>query len=222
MRNRRFVVGLVLTGLLFGAGALPAKAVLGVPAPPTPTPQSVEALAKTFVPARPNIILPGVPDPNHVTFPPVPYVAPPAGAGPALGVLSPTTVLTCQVAYLGPLGGIVLMTVVMDQLGQHPVAPGFLNPAFSPAVTLCVAAPSPTVSSCGPDGTITDALANHPAVPALPGGVPTVDPFATVPAPFASVVVEIGAVQYDVEHYVYNDSTHLPLQHKVYNQLECQ
>ncbi|MEY2419527.1 MAG: hypothetical protein QOG90_2207 [Actinomycetota bacterium] len=221
MRNRRFVVGLVLTGLLLGAGALPAKALLGVPTPPVPSPGQLQSTVKSLVPAKPTVIVPTVPDPNHLALPILPYVAIPDGARPALGVLSPTAVVTCQVAYLGPLGGIVALSKVMDTLGQHPVSPSFFSPAFGPVSTICTASAFPTVSSCGPDGTITDALADHPEVPALPGGVPTVDPFATVPAPFASLVVEIGAVQYDIAHYVYNDSAHLPLQKKVYTQLEC-
>ena len=219
MRMRGAVLGLVVIGLL--AGAAPARAILGVPVPPVPSAGQAQQTAKSLVPQPPNVIVPSVPDPNHLMFPPVPYVAPPAGLRPALGVLSPTEVLTCQVAYLGPLAGIVALTVVMEKAGEHPVPPGFLSPAFSPVVTLCVAADFPKVKSCGPDATITGALANHPDVPALPGGVPTVDPFADVPAPFATVVVEVGAVQGDLEHYVYNDSVRLPLEHKLSKQLEC-
>jgi hypothetical protein len=221
MRNRRFVIGLVLTAVLLGASTLPAHAKL-VTAPPVPSPGQLQKTIKSFVPPVPVIIVPEVPDPNNLHFPLVIPAAPiPPGARPALGVLSPTTFTTCQVSYLGPLGAAVVMSKVMDTLGQHPVAPGFWTPAFSPVLTICTLAPYPTVESCGPDGTIQDALADHPDVPSVPGGLPAVDPFAQVPAPFASLVVEIGAVQYDLEHYVYNDTTHLPLQKKVAKQLEC-
>jgi hypothetical protein len=222
MRNRRFVVGLVLSIVLFGAGALPAKAVLGVPTPPVPSPGQVQQLATSMVPPPPVVIVPSVPDPNNLQFPLVlPAVPIPSGARPALGVLSPTTVVTCQASYLGPLVAAVALSSVMDTAGQHPIAPGFAGPVFGPVLTLCAAAPYPTVSSCGPDATIQDQLANHPDLPAAPGGVPAVDPFASVPAPFASLVVMVGAIQYDVEHYVYFDSTALKVQHRVANQLEC-
>jgi hypothetical protein len=217
---RGTVLGLVVVGLLMGAA--PAQAVLGVPAPPVPSAGELQATAKSLVPPRPVIIVPSVPDPNNLAFPLVIPAAPiPPGARPALGVLSPTTFTTCQVSYLGPLGAAVAMSKVMDTLGQHPVSPGFLAPAFSPVLTVCTLAPYPTVESCGPDGTIQDALADHPELPAVPGGIPAVDPFAQVPAPFASLVVEIGAVQYDLEHYVYFDSTQLALDHRVAKQLEC-
>jgi hypothetical protein len=222
MRNRRFVIGLVLSAVLFGAGAVPAKAVLGVPTPPVPSPGQLQQMATSFVPPPPVVIVPSVPDPNNLQFPLVIPAAPiPAGARPALGVLSPTTVVTCQVSYLGPLGAAVALSKVMDTAGQHPVAPGILGPAFGPALTLCTAAPYPTISSCGPDATIQDQLADHPDLPSVPGGIPAVDPFASVPAPFASLVVEIGAIQHDVEHYVYFDSTTLKLQDRVAEQLEC-
>jgi hypothetical protein len=222
MRKWRFVIGLVAAGLIFGAGALPARAVLGVPTPPTPSPGQLQTVAQSFVPPTPVIIPPSVPDPNNLHFPLVIPAAPIApGVRPALGVLSPSAFTTCQVSYLGPLVAAVAMANVMDTLGQHPVAPGFWTPAFSPVLTVCTLAPYPTVESCGPDGTIQDTLADHPDVPSVPGGVPVVDPFAQVPAPFASLVVEIGAVQYDIEHYVYFDSTHLKLQKRVATQLEC-
>src|SRR5690349_13131504 len=154
MRIRRFVIGLALTGLLLSGGALPAKAVLGVPTPSVPSAGQLQQAAKSFVPPPPAVIVPSVPDPNHLTFPLFIPAAPiPPGARPALGVLSPTTVVTCQVSYLGPLGAAVALSKVMDTLGQHPVSPGFLGPAFGPALTLCTIAPYPTVSSCGPDGT---------------------------------------------------------------------
>ena len=223
MRNRRFVIGLLLTGLLFAGGALPAQAktVIGIPTPPKPTVGHTEKLVQSMVPATPAIIVPGVPDPNHLELPILPYVAIPPGLRPLLGVLSPTSVVTCQLAYLGPLGAIVALSKVMDTAGQHPFSPSFLSPAFGPVSTICTAAAFPTVSSCGPDASITQALANHPDVPSVPGGLPAVDPFATVPAPFASLVVEIGAVQYDLAHYVYNDTVKLPLENKLEKQLAC-
>lgn len=221
MRNRRFLIGLGLTVALLAVGALPARALLGVPTPPVPSPGQLQNTVKSLVPQQPTIVMPTVPDPNNLQFPVLPYVAVPSGARPALGVLSPTNVVTCQASYLGPLAAIVALSKVMDTVGQHPLSPSFLSPAFGPVSTICTASAFPTVTSCGPDATITDALGDHPELPSVPGGLPSVDPFATVPAPFASLVVEIGAVQYDIEHYVYNDSTKLPLRNKVYNQLEC-
>ena len=223
MRNRRFLIGLGLTAALLAGGALPAaQAVLGVPTPPVPSPGQVQATVKSLVPQKPTIVTPSVPDPNNLQFPILPYVPVPSGLKPALGVLSPTNVVTCQAAYLGPLVAIVALSKVMDTLGQHPVAPSLISPAFGPVSTVCTASAYPTVASCGPDGTITDALANHPDLPSVPGGVPTVDPFASVPAPFASVVVEVGAVQNDVEHYVYYDSYRFTFQKKLAQQLECE
>jgi hypothetical protein len=221
MKMRGVLVGFAVCGVLFGA-ALPAKAVLGVPTPPVPSPGQVQQLATSMIPPPPVVIVPSVPDPNNLQFPLViPAVPIPPGARPALGVLSPTTVVTCQASYLGPLLAAVALSNVMDTLGQHPVAPGVLGPAFGPVLTLCTAAPYPTVSSCGPDATIQDALAEHPELPAAPGGVPAVDPFASVPAPFASLVVVLGALQYDVEHYAYFDTVQLGFQKRVAEQLEC-
>jgi hypothetical protein len=221
MRKRRFLTGLVATAVILGAGALPAKAVLGVPAPPVPSPGQLQQQVKSLTPQKPTVVVPGVPNPDNLQFPILPYVAVPPGLRPALGVLSPTNVVTCQGAYLGPLVGIVALSKVMDTVGQHPIAPSFFSPAFGPVSTVCTASAFPTVSSCGPDGTITDALGDHPELPAVPGGVPSVDPFSSVPAPFASVVVEIGAIQNDVEHYVYNDAYRFNTQKKVATQLEC-
>ena len=221
MRKWRFVIGLVAAGVIFGVGALPARAAI-VPTPPVPSPGELQATVKSFVPPRPVIIVPSVPDPNNLQFPLViPAVPIPPGARPALGVLSPTTFTTCQASYLSRLLLPIALAKVMDTAGQHPVPNGFLTPALSPLLTICTLAPYPTVSSCGPDATIQDQLADHPDVPSAPGDVPAVDPFAQVPAPFASLVVAIGALQYDLEHYVYSDSAHLKLQKRVATQLEC-
>ncbi|HVT78820.1 MAG TPA: hypothetical protein VHD87_17395, partial [Acidimicrobiales bacterium] len=204
-------------------GALPAqaKSVIGVPVPPKPTATSVEKTVKSMIPPKPAIVVPSAPNPHNLQLPVLPVVFVPNGLRPALGVLGPTGVVTCQVSYLGPLGLIVVMSKAMDTLGQHPFVPSLFSPLFSPVTTVCTAAPYPTVSSCGPDGTITHTLAKHPDLPTVPGGLPTVDPFATIPAPFASLVVEVGAVQTDVQHYVYNDTVKLTLQKKVEKQLEC-
>jgi hypothetical protein len=221
MRARRFVVGLVLSGLLIGGSALPAKALLGVPAPPAPSATQLQTLATSLVPATPTVTPPTV-DPNNPSLPYLPYVAVPSGLSAATGVLSPTTVLTCQAAYLGPLMGIVAISALSDAAGVDlPVKPSFLGPLFAPALSACLLAPYPTLTSCGPDGTITDQLATLPALPAA-GPLPAVDPFASVPAPFASLVVMLGALQHDVGHYAYADSWSPKFANKVAAQLACQ
>ncbi len=223
MRIRRIVTGLILSSLLFAGGALPAQAVLGVEQPPVPTPGQVEALVMSFVPATPGVPTPGV-NPDNPQLPTLPYVAPPSGLVPALGVLSPTTVVTCQVAYLGPLGAVVVMTALLDALppGTVPVQPSFLSPLFSPVVTACVLAPFPEYTACGPDQQIADALGGAPSAPGVPvPGVPSVDPFSTLPAPFASAVVIARAAELAVLHYVYNGTQPNKLTKNIANQMTC-
>jgi hypothetical protein len=131
-------------------------------------------------------------------------------------------VLTCQASYLGPLAGIVALTALFDAAGvEPPVKPSFLGPLFGPVLTACVLAPFPTVNSCGPDGSITSQLSTLPPLPAA-GPLPAVDPFASVPAPFASVVVMLKAIQTDVAHYAYADSWSPKFANRVAKQLGCQ
>lgn len=217
---RRGIAGVLLAGLITFGWAVPAKAAFE--APPVPTPAQLQATVKSLVPARPTVVPPDV-DASNPTFPSLPYVAPPAGLQPALTVASPTTVLSCQAAYLGPLAAIVALSKVFATAGvDPPVAPSFLSPAFGPVTTACVLAPYPSISSCGPDGTITDALADHPDVP-IPsvGGLPTVDPFASVPAPFASVVVILQSIENDLGYYVYGGQTPPEITEPVETELVC-
>lgn len=204
MRARRAVIGVFLAALLVGSLAGPAAALK---APPVPTVADLRKDIKSIVPKAPSVGVPNVSLQNP-QIPALPYVAPPAGLTPALGFLSPANVISCQAAYLGPLGGVVAMTVLLGQLpdGTLPVQPSFLQPLFSPIVTACVLAPYPTVSSCGQDAAITKRLQNLP-VPAIPSvsGVAVPDPFETAPAPFASLVVEVLALQTLVNHYVYDN-----------------
>ncbi len=220
MRARRLVIGLVLTGLLLGGSALPAKALLGIPTPPPPTPAQLQALATGLVPATPTIIVPTV-DPQNPSLPFLPTVNVPPGLKPATGVLSPTTVITCQAASLGPLVGIVAMTAAFDAAGvEPPVKPGFLSPLFGPFLTACVAAPYATWSACGPDGDITAQLTGLPDLPAA-GPAPSVDPFASVPAPFASLVNVLGGLQTAIKEYVYGGAPSLKFGDRVAKQLSC-
>lgn len=220
MRARRLVIGLVLTGLLLGGSALPATALLGIPTPPPPTPGQLQALATSLVPATPTVVPPEV-NPDNPQLPNLPFVPIPAGLQPALGILSPTTVITCQVSYLGPLIGIVAVTAIFDAAGvDPPVQPSFLGPVWGPVTTACVLAPFPTYTSCGPDGTISEQLAGLPALPGA-GPVPVPDPFSLLPAPFASVVVLLNAIQFDIEHYLYNGAPSPDFADRVADQLSC-
>jgi hypothetical protein len=219
--TRHFVIGLVLTALMFGGGALPARAILGVEPPPAPTPGYVQTLVLSMVPATPSVPTPSVPDPNNLQLPQLPYAPVPAGLNPALGIVAPTTVVTCTASYLGPLVGIVALTAALDALpADAPIQPSFINPLFSLTTTACVLAPYPDIATCGPDGNIQSQLTSAPTLPAA-GPVPSVDPFAFVPAPFASVVVMAQAVEEMVDHYVYQDSINPVLTNKVAKQLDC-
>jgi len=195
MRLRRTVVGLVLVGLIAGGFTARASADPIVPGGP-----EVPA-----VPGAPAIGIPQI-DPQNPQIPALPYVPIPEEAMPLTGLLSPAIPPVCMASYLLPLAGIVAMTAVFDQAGvdEPPVPPSFINPLFSPVTTACVSVPFPTISSCGPDAQFTEQLnalgAQLPdAGDAL--GLGTIAPFDTVPAPFASVVIELMSIQTLVETY---------------------
>jgi hypothetical protein len=217
--RKRFVFGLAFTALMLMSSALPAKAVLGVDPPPVPSAGQLQGLILSLVPATPTVVPPTI-NPDDPQIPYLPYVAIPPGLTTAMGALSPTTVVTCQVAYLGPLVGLVAITAAFDAAGvDPPVKPSFLNPLFGPVTTACVAAPFPQYTSCGPDGQITDAINGLPALPAA--GPVSVDPFSLLPAPFASLVVVIASLDKDVAHYAYSDTIKPKLSKKVAKQLTC-
>ena len=221
MKTRGILLGVVVTVLLV-AGAVPAQALLGVEPPPVPTPGQLQALAASFVPDAPAVVPPATPDPQDPQLPPPPFVNPPAGASPLLAAAGSASVLTCEAAYLGPLLGIVLITSLFDTAGVQPlVKPGFLSPAFSPVTNACVIAPYPSISSFGPDENITQQLASLPDAPGA-GGVPTVDPFASAPAPFASLVVALLAAQDSVNQYAYGGEPGVNVAKTVTKRLACE
>ncbi len=183
MRVRRFVVGVLLLGLFSGGLAR-------------------QAAAEPLAPGLPDIPLPGVGvpsiDPNNPQLPSLPFIPIPAEVMPFTGLISPVTPVLCTLSYLAPLAGAVAMTAIFQQLPvQPPVPPSFLSPLFGPVITACVIALFPDFKSCGPDADITAALATVGGSVPDPGvgAVPAVDPFATVPAPFASIVNEVQSIQ---------------------------
>ena len=221
MRNRRIVIGLAFTVAALLGTALPAhaKAVLGVQLPPAPNPAQLQALIQSLIPEAPTVTPPDI-DPQNPEIPNLPYVAVPPGLTPAMGLLSPTTVVSCQAAYLGPLVGIVAVTAAFDAAGiEPPIKPSFLNPIFQVLTTACVAAPFPKYTSCGPDAQLSGAIADLPALPAA--GPVSVDPFSLLPAPFASLVVLLAAVEGDVSHYVYQGKLKPKISNNVAKQLTC-
>jgi hypothetical protein len=177
---RRFVAGLVLVGAVLGLAAPAAHA--GV----VPTAKDIQRDIADLKLQPPAVGVPSV-DPNNPQLPNLPFVSIPVGLSPALGIVAPAGVTTCQAAYLGPLLGAVGMTVVLDQLPDDtiPVQPSFLTPLFGPVTTTCVLAPFPRWTACTNDKTIADQAEQ-------------------VPAPFASLVVEIDAVQKIASYYALN------------------
>lgn len=180
MRLRRFVAGLALTGAVVGAVAPAADAKV------VPTVEEVRRNIDELKPVAPGFSVPSI-NPQNPQLPVLPYVQVPAGLNPALGVLSPLGVVTCQAAYLGPLAGAVALTAVLDALPDDtlPIQPSFLSPALSPFTTACVLAPFPRWTACKNDAAI---QAQSEAVP----------------APFASLVVEVDAIQKIVSFYALN------------------
>lgn len=180
MLVRRFVAGLALAGAVVGVWAPAAQAAV------TPSLDDIRRNIKELRLAPPSVGTPQV-DPSNPQLPNPPFVQIPAGLSPALGVLSPAGVTTCQAAYLGPLLGAVGMTMLLDQLppGSVPLQPSFLGPAFGPVTTTCVLAPFPRYTACTNDKAIADQS-------------------EAVPAPFASAVTEIDAVQKIVSYYLLN------------------
>jgi hypothetical protein len=204
---------------MLGGSVLPAKALLGIPTPPPPNAGQLQALATSLLPATPSVIVPTV-NPDNPQLPNIPAAPLPPGLSPALGVLSPTTIATCQASYLGPIVGIVAMTAILDAAGIEPVKPSFLGPLFGPVTNACVLAPFPVYTSCGPDSTVTEQLASLPALPAV-GPLPVPDPFTLFPAPLAAVVVVLNAIQADVAHYAYGGAPSLKFADRVAKQLDC-
>lgn len=176
---RRFAAGLVLVGAMLGV-ALPAHADV------VPTADDIQRNVRELVPQPPAASVPSI-DPANPQLPNLPYVAVPAGLNPALFVLAPAGVTTCQAAYLGPLGGAVALTVLLDELPDNtlPIQPSFLAPATSPLTTACVLAPFPRWTQCDNDAVIAEQASQ-------------------VPAPFASLVVEVDALQKIVSYYALN------------------
>ena len=220
--RKRFVLGLAFTALMVLGTALPAsaKSVVGVEVPAVPTPAKIQTLVRSMIPAAPSVAVPDI-DPQNPQLPTLPYVAVPPGLQPLLGVAAPSTVVTCTASYLGPLVGIVAITAAMDAVpADLPIQPSFINPLMSLFTTACVLAPYPEIATCGPDGNIQKQLTSAPTLPAA-GPVPSVDPFAFVPAPFASVVVIAQAIEKAVDHYLYNDAIKPKLTNKVAKQLTC-
>jgi hypothetical protein len=221
MRKSRIVIGLTFTALALLGTALPAsaKSVVGVEVPPVPKPAHIQALVLSLVPATPTVTPPDI-DPQNPELPNLPYVAVPPGLQPAMGVLSPTTVVSCQAAYLGPLVGIVAVTAVFDAAGiEPPIKPSFLNPLFQVATTACVAAPFPKYTACGPDTDISNRINNLPALPAA--GPVSVDPFSLLPEPFASLVVVLASIEGDVSHYLYQGKLKPKVSNNLAKQLTC-
>lgn len=177
---RRLVAGLVLAGTVLGIGAPVAQAKL------VPTKEEIQRDLRELKPVAPGVGVPSI-NPDNPQLPNLPFVTIPTGLNPALAVLAPAGVTTCQGAYLGPLVGAVAMTVVLDQLPDNtvPIQPSFLAPLFSPVTTACVLAPFPRWTECKNDAVIADQAEQ-------------------VPAPFASLVTEVDAVQSIVSFYVMN------------------
>jgi hypothetical protein len=219
--RKRFVLGLAFTAAMLLANVLPAHArsVAGVEVPPVPTPAQLQALLKSFIPATPTVTPPDI-DPQNPQIPNLPYVAAPPGLVPVLGALSPTTVVTCQAAYLGPLVGIVAITAAFDAAGvEPPVQPSFINPLFQPVTTACVIAPFPKWTACGPDSDISERIAGLPALPAA--GPVSLDPFSLLPTPFASLMVVLASIENDVSHYLYQGKLKTKVTNKLAKQLTC-
>jgi len=222
MRVRRFIVGLTLIGAVLSGLATSAFAAEEPPAagPNVPTPADVQAAIKSLIPAPPTI---GVPqfDPNDPQLPSLPYVEVPPGLHPALGILSPLGVTVCQAGYLGPLVGVVALTAVFAALPQEPpVAPSFINPLFSPFNTVCVLAPFPKYKTCGADAQINEVLESGlPDIPSV-GGL-SVDVFSMVPAPFATVIGTLAAIQTDIQAYVLNNAAPPDITGPIVEQVGC-
>ncbi|MDP1795555.1 MAG: hypothetical protein Q8K63_15565 [Acidimicrobiales bacterium] len=180
MKLRRFVAGFVLAGAVLGALAPAADAKV------VPTVEDIQRNIQDLKPVPPGFAVPTV-DPQNPQLPVLPFVQVPAGLNPALYVLGPLGVTTCQAAYLGPLGGAVALTVVLDALPPDtlPIQPSFLAPALSPVTTACVLAPFPRWTACKNDKAIQEQS-------------------EAVPAPFASLVVELDAIQKIVSFYALN------------------
>lgn len=222
MRVRRFIVGLTLVGVVL-SGLTTSAFAAEEPATPgfnVPTAEDVQAAIESLMLKPPTI---GVPqfDPNDPQLPALPFVEVPPGLHPALGVLSPLGVSICQLGYLGPLVGVVALTAVFAALQtEPPVAPSFINPLFSPFNTVCVLAPFPQYKTCGPDTQINELLESGlPEVPSV-GGL-SVDVFSLVPAPFASVIGTLAAIQTDIQAYVLNNGTPPDLTGPLVEQLGC-
>ena len=180
MKIRRFVAGLVLAGAFVGVAA-PA-----VGADVVPTAEDIQQTIKDLTPQPPAVGVPSL-DPANPQLPNLPYVQVPVALNPALGILAPAGVTTCQAAYLGPLGGAVALTVLLGELpdGTLPIQPSFLAPLTSPLTTACVLAPFPRWTACKNDAAIQEQS-------------------EAVPAPFASLVVEVDAIQRIVSYYALN------------------
>src|SRR5205085_9048334 len=95
--RKRFVLGLAFVSVMLIGTALPAhaKSVGGVEVPPAPDAAYIRALLLSVTPATPSVPMPSVPDPDNLQLPQLPYVPVPAGLTPALGILAPSTVVTC-------------------------------------------------------------------------------------------------------------------------------
>lgn len=201
VRVRRLVIGLGVIGLLVGGFATRAEAAPKA----VPSKQDIQRLVQDMKLTPPAVGVPKV-DPKNPVIPPLPYVQVPRGLNAALGVLSPVSFVVCQGAYLAPLGGVVAMTVLLDSLPTDsiPVQPSFLNPLFSPITTACVLAPFPRFTSCKGDAAVTKVIetASKKELPSV--GAVSVDPFDFVPAPYASLVVEVDALQKAISYYALN------------------
>lgn len=180
MRLRRIVAGLALIGAVLGVAAPAANAGI------VPTVAEIQRNIDELQLQPPAVAVPSF-DPANPQLPSLPYVQIPVGLNPALFLLSPVGVATCQAAYLGPLGGAVALTLVLDQLpdGTLPIQPSFLAPATSPLATACVLAPFPRYTGCTQDA-------------------PIQEQSEAVPAPFASIVTEVDALQKIVSYYALN------------------
>ncbi len=181
MLVRRILAGLALVGTVVGVVKAP-----NVSAGAIPTREELTRDVQDLTPIPPAVGVPDL-DPSNPEIPNLPYIQVPVGLNPALGVLGPVGVTSCQAAYLAPLGGVVAMTVLLDKLPDDtlPVQPSFLNPLFSPITTACVLAPFPRWTACKNDAAIQEQS-------------------EAVPAPFASLVVEVDAIQRIVSYYALN------------------
>lgn len=177
---RRFAAGLVLMGAVLGFVAPLAHADV------VPSAKDIQRNIKELKVQPPAVAVPTI-NPDNPQLPNLPYVQIPVGLNPALFVLAPAGVTTCQAAYLGPLGGAVALTVVLDSLpdGTLPIQPSFLAPATSPITTACVLAPFPRWTACTNDAAIAEQS-------------------EAVPAPFAALVTEVDALQKLVSFYALN------------------